>query len=231
MAKEKISRKEYDVMRSYLSKKKNAKVNLDDYEADEPVSHHSSNNEDMKRELKRKQNMKNTIRLTESELKSLIAESVKNILKEDDFDDAMGRGEDYDFNDRGNDPYDNGDAVYSQESETIMRAARGMGDILWIASDPSNIKGKTPADTAFWALSDIMHKLNNCLPAIVNCNDEEFWNLFPQNSPTKDKKWWRNFLQKLRGIYKDIADLEWISRQVKAQKFYNIIYKLTKDEE
>jgi DNA-directed RNA polymerase subunit L len=84
MAKEKISRKEYDVMRSYLSKKKNAKVNLDDYEVDEPVSHHSNDNEDMKRTLKRKQNMKNTIRLTESDLKRVISESVKRILREND---------------------------------------------------------------------------------------------------------------------------------------------------
>lgn len=61
MAKEKISRETYDTMRSSLLKKKNAKINLDDYEVDEPVSHHSNNNEDMKRTLKRKQNMKNTI--------------------------------------------------------------------------------------------------------------------------------------------------------------------------
>lgn len=47
MAKEKISRKTYDTMRSCLSKKKNTKINLDDYEAYEPVSHHSNNNEYM----------------------------------------------------------------------------------------------------------------------------------------------------------------------------------------
>lgn len=80
MAKEKINRTDYDTMRSYLLKKKNPKINLDDYEVYEPVSHHSNNNEDMKRELKRKQNMKNTIKLTESELKRVISESVKTIL-------------------------------------------------------------------------------------------------------------------------------------------------------
>ena len=80
MAKEKINRTDYDTMRSYLLKKKNPKINLDDYEVYEPVSRHSNNNEDMKRELKRKQNMKNTIRLTESELKRVISESVKTIL-------------------------------------------------------------------------------------------------------------------------------------------------------
>lgn len=82
MAKEKISRTKYDEMRSHLLKKKDAKVNLNDYEIDEPVSHHSNDNEDMKHILKRKQNMKNTIRLTESELKRVINESVKNILNE-----------------------------------------------------------------------------------------------------------------------------------------------------
>ena len=85
MAKEKISRTEYDTMRSYLSKKKDAKINLDDYEVYEPVSHHSNDNEDIKRALKRKQNMKNTIRLTESELKKVISESVKKVLEENKY--------------------------------------------------------------------------------------------------------------------------------------------------
>lgn len=176
-------------------------------------------------------NKKNTIRLTESDLKRVISESVKRILREDHFDDVMGRGEDDDFYNRGGDPYDNGDAVYSYEDETTMRAAQGMANILWRASDPSQIKGKSSVDITFWTINDIMHELNNYISAIVSCNNEEFWNLFPENSPVRDKKWWGKFLQKLQRIRNDIADLEWVSRQVKYNKFSNIIYQLTKDEE
>lgn len=85
MAKEKINRGDFDTMRSYLSKKKNTKINLDDYEVYEPVSHNSNDNEDMKRALKIKQNKKNTIRLTESELKRVISESVKRVLEENKY--------------------------------------------------------------------------------------------------------------------------------------------------
>lgn len=46
MAKEKISRETYDTMRSYLLKKKDAKINLDDYEVnDSKKTHSASDNE------------------------------------------------------------------------------------------------------------------------------------------------------------------------------------------